>query len=241
MPDPSQSFIVTQLPAEPRSSGGGWTSRGGDLPEEVLTSAVGRVRIAAVISGTLWLLALVNVWLAPNWPKWVHGTAGWPDPNRIYASIGVLGSLGLAWGIRWFRARPRTVLDLGLGLEVFTAALICLTTHNEFEFNAGGISWVTAVILVDPAIAPAAPRRILIAGLLAASMDGLGVGLAALRGPLPEATGPQLVGGLAWMLVPNYLCAILALVPATLIRRLGHAAGVARELGIYRLGLLIER
>lgn len=240
MPEPSQPFILTQLPAEPRSHGTSWSTN--DLPEEVLASAMGRVRIAALISATLWGLALTfNVALATWWPGFLPEDTGWPTPNWIYALIGVVGSLALASSIERFKARPRKLLDLGLGLEVFTAALIGLITHYTVSYDPSKISWIAAVILVYPAIAPAAPRKILAAGLVAASMDGLAVGVAALRGEPLGASGLKLVGRLAWELIPNYVCAFLALVPATLIRRLGRAAGVARELGSYRLGRLLQR
>jgi tRNA A-37 threonylcarbamoyl transferase component Bud32 len=244
MPDAiAQSIILTQLPPESRESGASSATRGGALPDDVLASAAGRVRIAALISGAVWTLVLLaNVVLAGPWARWqLAGTAGWPYPNWIYAAIGSAGSFGVAYGIWWLRAKPRLVLDLGLGLEVFTAALISLIAFYEVSPHAARISWVTAVILIYPAIAPAAPRKVLVAGLLAASMDAVGFGLAALRGQDIPWSGLELFWMLLWMLAPNYLCAILALVPTTLIRRLGREAGAARELGSYRLGRMLER
>jgi len=239
----SQSFLLTQLLAGPRAE----TSRGGSraesLADEVIASAVGRVRIAALLSAAVWVAVLLtNVAFSSSWSEWgFAGTAGWPKPNWVFAAAGALGSLALAWGIGRFKALPRTILDLGLGLEIFTAALIASITFHDISPHAARISWVAAVILVYPAIAPAAPRRILIAGLLAASMDAMGFGVAVLRGQGGDASGAELAGTLAWMLAPNYLCAVLALVPATLIRRLGREAGTARELGSYRLGRLLDR
>lgn len=245
MPDATaQSFILTQLPPESRDGSASSASRTGSLPDDVLASAVGRVRIAALISGAVWTLVLLaNVALSAKFTEWgLEGTAGWPYPNVIYAAIGSVGSFGVARGIWWLRAKPRLVLDLGLALEVFTAALISLTAFYKVEPHAARISWVTAVILIYPAIAPAAPRKVLIAGLLAASMDALGFGLAVLRGQdLQQWPGIELFWMLLWMLAPNYLCAVLALVPATLIRRLGREAGAARELGSYRLGRILDR
>ena len=244
MPRPKvQPLILPRRAHDSRdtsASGGGDTS---GLPEEILASAVGRVRIAALLSGTIWVLVLLaNVAFSSQWSALsFEGTAGWPYPNWIYAALGAAGSFGLARVVGRLGAAPRRVLDLGLGLEVFTAALISLISFYEIAPHAARISWVTAVILVYPAIAPAAPRRVLIAGLLAGSMDALGFGLAVLRGGAPDASAAGVVGILAWMLAPNYLCAFLALVPATLIRRLGREAGVARELGSYRLGRLLDK
>ena len=244
MPQPkAQPHILPRRAHDSRGAGGSHAADSGGLTEEILASAVGRVRIAALISGAIWIVAgVMNVALSGQWSSLAFaGTAGWPYPNWIYAAIGAVGSLGLAWLIGRLRAAPRRVLDLGLGLEVFTAALISLISFYEIVPHAARISWVAAVILVYPAIAPAAPRRVLAAGLLAGSMDALGFGAAVLRGQTPDQSALGLAGMLAWMLAPNYLCAFLALVPATLIRRLGREAGAARELGSYRLGRLLDK
>ena len=237
-----QPRIVPRRAHDPRA-GSSFAATSGGLTEEVLASAIGRVRIAALISGTIWTLVLLaNVVLSAQWTALAFGgTAGWPHPNWIWAAIGAVGSFALAWAIGRLHVPPRRVLDLGLGLEVLTAALISLISFYEIVPHAARISWVAAVILVYPAIAPAAPRRVLAAGLLAASVDALGFGAAVLRGHAPDGSPAALAGILAWMLAPNYLCAFLALVPATLIRRLGHEAGLARDLGSYRLGRLIDK
>ncbi len=235
----SESFIVTGLPQEPPAGASAPTNRQTRLTDEGLASAIGRVRVAALISGALWALVLTaNLLLAPVFERLdFDGALGWPYPNTVYAVIGTIGSLALAWVVGRFRARPRFVLDLGLGLEILTALLIALCSTYQIVPHASRISWVAAVILVYPAIAPAAPRRVLAAGLIAASMDAIAFAIAILRVPEGDWSAVEL----GWMLAPNYICAFLALVPATLIRRLGREAGVARELGSYRLGRLLER
>lgn len=239
----SQWFLRAQRPGESSADESSGSTRTSGVPEAVLASAVGRVRTAALISGAVWLLVLLgNVAFSGKWAELQFpGTAGWPHPNWIWAAIGAAGSFAVAHGIGRLQATPSRILDLGLVLEVFTAALISLIMFHDISPQAARISWVTAVILVYPAIAPAAPRRVLVAGLLAASMDALGFGLAVLRGVEVPWSGFALASMLAWMLAPNYLCAFLALVPATLIRRLGREAGAARELGSYRLGRLLDR
>jgi serine/threonine-protein kinase len=236
----SESSIITQLPRASRGRGPASTpTRPSTLTEEGIAAVSGRVRLAALISGALWTLVLAgNYALAPLFRKiGFAGTAGWPDPNAIYAGIGAAGSFAFAWAITRVRARPSRVIDLGLGLEVFTALLIALIGFYLIIPNATRISWVVVLILVYPAIAPAPPRRMLIAGLLAATMDAVGFGVSVLRDPDQKWSFIML----AWMLAPSYVCAFLALVPATLIRRLGREAGAARELGSYRLGRLLDR
>ena len=235
----SESFILTGLPQEPPAGPSPSTNRQTRLTNDGLASAIGRVRVAALISGSLWALVLIaNLLLAPLFKRLgFPGALGWPHPNTAYAVSGIVGSFALAWLVGRFRARPRFVLDLGLGLEILTALLIGLCSTYQIEPHASRISWVVAVILVFPAIAPAAPRRVLAAGLLAASMDIVAFAVAIHRFPAESWSTVQLL----WMLAPSYVCAFLALVPATLIRRLGREAGVARELGSYRLGRLLER
>ena len=236
----SESCIVTQLPRDWRGGGAASSAtRSTTLSEEGIAAATGRVRVAALISGVLWTLVLTaNVILAPLFERLgFPGAAGWAFPNAIYGVVGVVGSFALARAITRFRMRPATIIDLGLALEVFTALLIALISFYKIEPHASRVSWTVALILIYPAIAPAAPRRVLVAGLLAASMDAVGFGVSVLRDPRQDWSTIEL----GWMLAPSYVCAFLALVPATLIRRLGREAGVARELGSYRLGRLLDR
>jgi serine/threonine-protein kinase len=233
--------LITQLPLhewEHTSSGGERTT---NIPAEILGSAIGRVRIAALISAALWGLVLVFNVALPYLGFHLTGAAGWPFPNWIYAAIGIVGSLGLAHAAGRLSDKPHLVLDLGLGLEVFTAALIGGILAYQFSPHAARISWAAVVILVYPAIAPSRPRRALAAGLIAASMDGLGILVAELLGFNNNTWTREFAGNVVWSMVPNYVCAVLALLPASLIRRLGREAGAARELGSYRLGRLVQR
>ena len=234
------TLILTQLPLGEQDHSTSSGERTTSVSAEVLGSAIGRVRIAALISATIWALVLVFNVALPLLGFEFAGTKGWPTPNWIYAAIGVVGSSALAYAAGRLREKPQLVLDLGLGLEVFTAALIGLILSYEFQPHAARISWVAVVILVYPAIAPSHPRRALIAGLLAASMDGVGLVVSVLRG-VDYPWGLGFAGEVAWSMVPNYVCAVLALLPASLIRRLGREAGAARELGSYRLGRLVQR
>ncbi len=86
------------------------------------------------------------------------------------------------------------------------------------------------LILVFSMISPASPRRMLLASLVAASMDPLGVWVAHLRGaPTPSALFTLL------HYLPNYSCAVVAMVPARLFQRLGRRLREAEELGSYKL------
>jgi serine/threonine-protein kinase len=88
------------------------------------------------------------------------------------------------------------------------------------------------VLLIYPAIAPNTGGKILIACLLAASMDPLGLLIADLRGVEFERDPVVMV----LSLTPNYFVALIAVVPAKIIHGLGRQARKARELGSYKLG-----
>ena len=61
-----------------------------------------------------------------------------------------------------------------------------LGDHAVSQQSLGLLSWNTIVILVSAMIMPTTPRKMLVASLIAASMDPLGVWIAHLRGlPVP--------------------------------------------------------
>jgi hypothetical protein len=92
------------------------------------------------------------------------------------------------------------------------------------------ISWNTLVILVSSMILQTPPRRMLAAALVAASMDPLGVWVAGLRGrPVP----PLWDAVVAYL--PNYVCAVLAMLPSSVLQHVGRRLREAQEFGSYRL------
>jgi serine/threonine-protein kinase len=79
-------------------------------------------------------------------------------------------------------------------------------------------------------IAPSTPRRMLVMSLVAASFDPLAyaiVGLLGLPGP-----NPAQALALCW---PSYACALVAVVPAKVLHRMGRRLKEAQELGSYQL------
>lgn len=156
----------------------------------------------------------------------------WPMPGNLIAGAGIVISLAMVAIANWLSDRPHLLIRIGLLFEVLTAALIALLNWHLPEAILGiGVSWVCVVIIAYPAIVPAAPGRILLASMIAASMDPLMYWLLAAGEPGVTADG----FALTWMFMPNYLCALLAVVPANVIRTLGQRVSRARELGSYRL------
>ncbi|HEX9755714.1 MAG TPA: serine/threonine-protein kinase, partial [Gemmatimonadales bacterium] len=207
------------------------------LPREIIEQSANRVRVAALLTAAVWALAAaMNIAAGPQL-RALPGTGGWPWPNWLFAAIGVVGSLSVALAAARLNDRPRLVIDIGLGFEVFTAALIAMVSFWVPEPHAARISWTTALILLYPAIAPSPVPRMLTASFAAASMDGVGFGIARMRGLAADWPASHILQ----MLSSNYACAVLALVPTTLIRRLGREVNAARELGSYRLRRLLGR
>jgi eukaryotic-like serine/threonine-protein kinase len=104
-------------------------------------------------------------------------------------------------------------------------------------FTMGGyVSWMTIVILVGSMILPTTPRKMLAAALFSASMDPLGVWVAHLRG----LAVPSLVATFV-IFMPNYACALVAILPSHVLQRLGRRLRQAQEMGSYHLVELLGR
>lgn len=233
---PIEEQLLTRLPL-PETASDGAPSR--SLPTEVVALSARRVQAAAMVIGAVWALTLVsNILLMDQFQAAPFpGTGGWPWPNGYFALAAIAGSFGVAFAAARLQQHPTLVLDIGLGYEVFTAALVAAVSFWVPEPHAARISWTAPLIILYPAIAPSTPRKMVIASFAAASMDVLGFGLARARGLAPDWP----LSHVLWMLTPNFVCAGLALVPATLIRHLGQQVTAARELGSYRLGRLLGR
>jgi serine/threonine-protein kinase len=204
------------------------------LADVVLEQACRRVGIASGVIAALWALELVMGLKFSHMAgdMGLMGPGAWPLPGLAVAAAGVALSIGMIFVAGALSDQPRLLLDLGLGFEVLTAALIGL--NNQWQpFDAPGrLSWICVLILIYPAIAPNTPRKILGASLVAASMDPVWFGVAILRGVQPQVSGVVQ----AWSFAANYLCALLAVLPAHIFLKLGSQVRRARELGSYRLG-----
>jgi hypothetical protein len=99
-------------------------------------------------------------------------------------------------------------------------------------YPAAGISYMCIIILVYPTIAPAGPYRTLAAAFLAASMDPLLFSVSIAQGNVYDLGRFDLL----WTFAPNYVCALMAVLPATVIRGLGKRVSRERELGSYQVG-----
>ena len=228
--------LETELPRTPGPTGG--QGRRDELPEDLLREATQRLGILAWVWAGLFGIGLVtNHIVAPLLNLPMRELIHWGRAADVVAVLSIIGSVALARYTRRLTCNPRLALDLALGYEVLLAFGVGLV--NQWEpgrLLAGRLSWICVLVLLFPMIVPNTPRKTLIASLLAASMDPVGILIAHWR-------GVQIPGfaAILWNYLPNYACALIAVVPSRILTQLGRHVQRARELGSYRLEELIGR
>jgi len=214
------------------------TAKGGGpstLPPDLLARAADRVRIAALAFAAVWVVALIVLNPFSRLLTGIRASAGaWPMPGNALGAAAVVLSLLLAWVAPRLHHRPHLVINLGLGYEIVMAAIFAVLFNWEYSERIT-LSWAAVVILVYPAIAPASPRKILVTSIVAGLFDPVLRLVAFSRTPGAEMNAIQAI----FPFVQYGLIAGLAMVPATIIRRLGKEVRDARELGSYRLEKLL--
>ena len=203
------------------------------MPGDLLESARIRVRTACVVVAGLWFYVLLMdkvVYPLLGRPALTNG-ATWAPQQSTLIIVGLLFSIAAAWWVNRMRDNPSMAIDVGLAFEVLTALLVAFVTEWVPRTGTTSVSWLCVVILLYPAIAPASPGKTLVAALASATTYFVAVGFALIRGVPFHPTTYELI----WLILPQYLCAFLAIVPATVIRGLGRQVRKARELGSYTL------
>jgi serine/threonine-protein kinase len=205
----------------------------GSMPGDLLESARIRVRTACIVVGALWFFVLLMnrvVYPLLGRPVLSNGMT-WAPEQTVLIVVGFILSVACAWWVNRMHDNPVMAIDVGLAFEVVTALLVAFVTEWIPRSNTNAVSWLCVVILLYPAIAPASPGKTLAAALASASTYFLAIGFAMFRGLPFHPTVYELI----WLILPQYLCAFLAIVPATVIRGLGRQVRKARELGSYTL------
>ncbi|MBA3498089.1 MAG: serine/threonine protein kinase [Gemmatimonadales bacterium] len=229
-------LLETQLATTPTTRSGGAASE--ELPEDLLREATQRLGTVALVWAGLYTIGiLMNDVVAPLIDMEMEDLIPWGRTADIVAVISIAVSAWLWWYTRRLTCRPRLALDLALVYQVVLALGIGIVNQTEpHRLLAGRLSWLCVLILLFPMIVPNTPRKTLIASLIAASMDPFGILVAHWRGL--EIPGFDL---LMWNYLPNYVCAIIAVIPSKIMLRIGRHVQRARELGSYRLVHLIGR
>jgi hypothetical protein len=131
--------------------------------------------------------------------------------------------------LRFTTHPPRIQAHAGLVFMVLNAMGVGLLNTWARPLTADALnelSWNTIVILCGAMLMPATPKQMLVAALLSASMDPLGIGLAALRGRDVPTAMTTLV-----LFLPSYACALAAVVPVSILNRLGRRLVTPRSSG----------
>lgn len=199
------------------------------LPDDLVEDSVRRFRLAAVTWGCLWAIGLVmNHVVRPHLALPSAFVLEWPRLADAFAVFFLIESFAL------YRIAPALhgakLVNAALANEIALAFAVGIVNQWNPAVLGGRISWMCVLILIHPLIVPTTPRKTLIASLLAASMDPLGLFVAHQRGlALPGL--PLLV----WAYLPNYVCAAIAVLPSAIITRLSRQVSHARQMGSYRL------
>lgn len=207
----------------------------GALPSDLLEQAARRLGFVCLVVAAVWgLQLLLNMVVSPIISPDVPLDDAWPWPGSPVA-VGIIAvSLGLFAYTRSSGCDCTFSLDLGLMYEVLVAFGIGIV--NQWTPNVTGLSWICVLVLVFPMIVPHTTGKTLVAALVAATMDPVGILITGARG-VEIPSGPVIL----WTYLPNYICAVLAVLPSQVIARLGGQVREARELGSYQIGELLGR
>ena len=213
-------------------------SRG--LPDDLLRAASLRLGIMSLLFAVLWVVGLTAGHLAAH--------ALYPDSRR-WLDIDITDAIGLASAIlslalfvytRRGERDPRFILDLGLWFLVFTAFAIGLVFHLGPAGNGvvlPEISWIGAVVLMFAAMVPTTPRKMLLAGLIAVSMNPIAMLISRAQGKWEFGPWSRVL----LMHYPDYILVGAAVVITHVMTKLGQQVTKAREMGSYQLGELLGR
>jgi serine/threonine-protein kinase len=210
------------------------------LPEDLLRAASLRLGVMSLLFAVLWFAGTFTGHLAGHVLNPANQSWWLPDATDGIAAVSIGVSLALYKYTRGER-EPRSILDIGLWYMVYTAIALGLT------FHVGGIppnymimpeiSWIGAVVLMFAAIVPTRPKKMLLAGFVAVSMNPIAMLV------LSKTQGWNF--GSRWLALlmhyPDYLLVGAAAVISAVVAKLGQQVTKAREMGSYQLGDLLGR
>ena len=217
--------LSVQVERAPRYGSAG---RRRDLPDDLLQETVQRLTLFCAVGAGTWSVGLVM----ENVMRPLSVPTAFPWPGNLIAGIMIVA---LTASFAYVRSRPAAdragVLDLGLGLLVLNALAIAFLNEWVPTFpDKREVSWNSILILVYAMVVPTAPLKMCVACLVAASMDPLAAGMATLRG----VAAPSVANAIL-LYYPNYICAVIAVLPSVTLRHMGQRITRAHELGSYEL------
>jgi hypothetical protein len=238
MPKPR---LIGQPPATTPSTVQRSSGQPRDIPDDLLREAANRLGLISLIGVVLWTVGagldhLAMRAMSPGDPRWRH-----LHPPDAVVAVAILSSLGLSLYSRRSRRSPRFLLDLGLVYLIFTSLEIAIIWHWDAAPRGWTVqpmfTWVGSLVLMFAAILPNPPWKTLVAGLIAASMNPVGMLIARARGTWQfGATSDVLL-----MHYPDYIMVGVSVVISGVVTRLGQHVTKAREMGSYHVGELLSR
>lgn len=195
----------------------------------------------SLVAAGLWVVGTVLARLAMHSMQGGESIGFSPTLGDAVAAVSVLASLLLFAYTRRAHRNPQRILDLGLAYMILTALALGVTFHSGPILPtlsvAPQISWIGVVVLMFSAIVPNTRTKMLLAGMLAVSMNPVGMLWARAQGYWNF--GPTSHALL--MHYPDYLLVGVAVVVSHVVTTLGRQVAKAREMGSYQLGELLGR
>jgi serine/threonine-protein kinase len=211
--------------AKPRVSIG--DSGAVSLPGDLLDQARERLSAAAFIYAAAYTLAFV--------PGLLTMPADFDHPVVVaFGFVFILAAAAFGIAMRQLRPSAAVTLHLALGFQVFGVLGIEYGIPWWLErANAVvplGLSWSCVWIVIYPVIVPTSLGKASVTAFIAASVRPAMFAIAVARGyPMPD------LAGLVDSVLPNYICAGLAIAVAKVVHGWGREVARARQLGSYRL------
>jgi len=221
--------IAPRLPTHVTAASGGPSAR---LPDEIVAEQRKRLEVFIAVAGCVWAFGAFMDGVV--FPRTIGAVV--PLPELRIEIVAIVTSLALFLHVHYRKHAPEAGGLLFMLLNAAGIALINTWAHDPTLESMGHLSWTTFVILASSAIMPSTPRRTLVACMLAASLEPLGVWFAHLRGaPVPG------IGATLALSMPNYISALVATVPSQVFHSLGRKLREAQALGSYQLVELLGR
>ncbi len=195
------------------------------MPTRVMEAGYRRLMVAVLALGGVWAL-----YLALSLTVWSSVA---DQRIQIVAGAVIAASLLLAYYLRTGHStRPETVV-LGFAFEAMQVLALAFAEYASLDpaWISYQVSWSCVLILFFPLLLPASPRTALVGSLVAASMSPLGYVLSLSVG-IPAVSGTS---ALLSRILPHFVCALLAYVPARALYHLARDVKRAQRLGSYEL------
>ena len=220
---------MKRLALRPAASGSSSAVSDPRLQPDLVEEQLRRLKIFALVGAGLWGIGLFMDAVVYPWSAGARASVA----ALVIEAVAVLLSIGVYGWVQLSSGSLLAKVDGGLWLMLLNSAGIALLetwAQDPTRAMLGHLSWTSIVILLSAMIVPSTPRRMLAAALASASMGPFGVWLAHLRG----VDTPSVLNTLL-MYMPNYSCAVAAVVPARMFQKMGRRLKEARDLGSYEL------